>query len=151
MVSTILFQGCGKKAASSTGGYDMGEKVRVGPLTYTVLEADWKSQLGEFPVSRVAEQNFLLIRISVTNSGGNAVNIPSFTLESSRGDSYTEVQDVRGVERWLGIFRNLNPAMTEDGWILFDVPKNSYRVKLTDPEATDPEAGVFVKIPLRME
>ena len=128
----------------------MGEKVRVGSFTYNVLEAEWRNQLGDFPAARVPEQNFLLIRVSVTNSGGKAEPIPPLTLENSRGDSYNEVQDGRGVNGWIGIFRNLNPAMTEDAWVLFDVPTNSYRLKITEPDDPDDSRVAYVKIPLKL-
>ena len=131
--------------------HDMGEKVRVGGLTYTVLEAAWKNQIGDFPAARMPAQNFLLIRVSVTNSGGKQTDVPSLTLENDRGDSYPEVQDGTGITNWLGILRSINPAMTEEGWVVFDVPTNAYNLRLADPDNPDATRISFVKIPLKLE
>ena len=150
VVSAILLQGCGRQSSPQVREVDMGEKVRVGAFTYNVLESEWKNQLGDFPAVRVPEQNFLLVRVSVTNSGGKVEAIPPMVLENSHGDTYNEVQDGRGVNGWIGIFRNLNPAMTEDAWILFDVPTNSYRLKITEPDDTEGTRAAYVKIPLKL-
>lgn len=128
--------------------FDMGEKVPVGPLTYTIIESQWKSQLGTFPTARIPQSNFLLLRITVTNSGGSEISIPSLEIENTRGDSFTEVSG-EGVDRWLGVLRRIPPAGTEEGWILFDVPTNSYRLKVQDLNSQS-DRITYVKIPLRL-
>jgi hypothetical protein len=139
-----------RKASAGTD-YRLGDQIVLSPLTYTVVESKWAAELGEFPTQRIPERNFLLIRISVTNSGGSPVTLPFFTLENSAGKTFREVQDGAGVENWLGMLRTVKPAETEDGWILFDAPTNSYRLAIPDPADPDGARVVKVEIPLRLD
>jgi Domain of unknown function (DUF4352) len=135
--------------------YNIGDRVVLGNLTYNVLETQWKSQLGAFPTVRMPQNSFLLVRITVTNGSGSDVNIPMLSLENSAGATFTELTDGSGVENWLGIVRQLAPADTDTGWIVFDVPTNSYRLKLTEPlDAGSSDSGpdtAFVLLPLNLQ
>lgn len=147
--SFLMSIGC-KQAAPAKLEYHIGDPANVGPLTYTVLETHWKNQLDGFPTPRAPERNFLLVRLSVTNGGGKEAGIPFLTLENSKGESFTESNDGTGVDSWLGLLRRISPAQTEDGWLLFDVPTNTYRLRLTDG-AVENEHVAYVNIPLSME
>jgi hypothetical protein len=146
----IAAAGCGKSAPPKPQ-YDMGERVKVGGLTYNVIESEWKSQLGEFPQIHTPTRNFLLIRVSITNSSGVIRTMPSLTVENSNGDSFTEEASGLGVPNWLGLLRRLPPAQTEEGWVLFDVPTNSYRLRLSDTTDAGEEIVTHVAIPLKLE
>src|SRR5438552_2982873 len=61
--------------------YPMGERVPVGPLTYTVIESAWRTELGDAVQPRRPERRFLLITLSVTNSSKSEVSIPLLHLE----------------------------------------------------------------------
>lgn len=145
-VSVFLSLGCTKSVPARVE-FNIGDSATAGPLTYNVVEAHWKSQLEGFPTQRVPQRNFLLVRITVTNSGGTEMGIPFLKLENSNGDSFTESEDGSGVDHWLGLIRRINPAQTEDGWLLFDVPTNSYKLRLTDG-AVENEHIAYVTIPL---
>jgi hypothetical protein len=128
----------------------MGDPAVAGPLTFTVLETKWQSQLEGFPTPRMPERNFLLIRVSVTNSGGADTNIPFLQLQNSSNDMFNELENGSGVDGWLGMLRTIRPAQTEEGWILFDVPTNSYRLRVTDGNVEN-ERVTYVSIPLTMQ
>lgn len=146
---TGCFQcGCTRPGTVQAAEYNIGDRVQVGPLVYHVMEADWSTQLGEFPSARMPERKFLLIRLSVTNSGGETVTIPQAEVENSRGESYQELTDGAGVPDWLGLLRSLSPAATEQGVIAFDVPSNAYRLRLTDGGDLEHARVAYVKIPL---
>lgn len=145
-VFLFLCAGC-KQPAPAKLEFRIGDPATAGPLTYNVVETRWKSQLEGFPTSRIPERNFLLIRVSITNSGGAEMGIPFLKLENSNGDSYSESEDGSGVDHWLGLMRRINPAQTEDGWLLFDVPTNSYKLRLSDG-ALENEHVAYVSIPL---
>ena len=140
--------GC-NKGGPAKDTYDMGEKVRMGSLTYNVIEAKWKSQLGEGMTARLPDRNFLLVKISVTNGGANEKSIPAFALDNSNGDSYTESSDGKGVDGWMGVIRRVQSSSTEEGWVLFDVPTNSYTLRLGDPDNPDAREAL-IKIPLQL-
>lgn len=147
---SLLLAGC-NRAAVSTADHAMGEKVGVGPLTYTVIESNWSSQLGEGFKIRSPQQRFLMITLSVTNGGGSDIPVPLLTLESSGGRSFVESDNGDGVDNWLGLIRNVSPAQTMQGKILFDVPLGSYRLRLTDGAGAGAERYSWVSIPLRID
>ena len=147
---TVLLTNCGSKAETTKVEYQMGERVPVGPLTYTVVESAWASQLGhEFKI-RVPQQRFLLITISATNGGGKEVSVPLLSLEKQNGELVRELEDGEGVEPWFGLFRTIAPAQTQQGKIVFDVPLSSYRLRLTDGGETLSEKYAWVKIDLNL-
>lgn len=129
----------------------MGERVTVGPLTYNVVETAWRSQLGDVLRIRVPEQRFLLITISVTNGGGKEISVPLLTLENQSGKDFRETDQGEGVDNWFGLLRDLRPAETQQGRILFDVPLTSYRLRLTDGGDSGVEKYAWVEIPLRID
>ena len=128
----------------------MGDPAVAGPLTFTVLETKWQSQLEGFPTPRMPERNFFLVRLSVTNSSGSETNIPFLKLENSSGDVFSELENGSGVDGWLGMIRHIRPAQTEEGWILFDVPTNSYKLRVTDGNVEN-ERVTYVSLPLSMQ
>lgn len=149
--AALFTPGCGKQQNSLRIDYDMGEKVTVGPLTYTVVESSWRSQLGNEFKMRIPQQRFLMITVAVTNGGGHEVSIPLLTLENSNGQSYLESDNGEGVDNWFGILRSLTPAQTQQGRILFDVPLASYKLRLSDGGLAGSEKYSWVQIPLRMD
>lgn len=132
--------------------FRMGERMQVGKLVYNAMETKWRADLGEMLTKRVPQNRFLLIRLAITNSGGSEKSIPMLTLESPSGETFTELQDGAGVDGWLGLLRNIAPAQTEEGWILFDVPPNNYNLRVVDP-SDDPaaEQSLLISIPLAMD
>lgn len=131
--------------------FRMGEKVKVGPMTYDVIETEWKSQLGDIFKTRIPNHRFLLIRLTVTNGGGAEVAIPLLAIENGRGESFTELADGEGVTQWLGFLRRIQPAQTEDGRLLFDVPTGAYQLRVTDGGETGKEKTAVIEIPLNLE
>ncbi len=150
LVTLFCLNGCGKMEKPKDV-FDMGEKVKVGSLTYNVLEAVWKQELSAFPTNRVPERNFLLVRVTVTNSGGTDRSIPGLVLSNSKGDTYPESTDGSGVDRWLGVIRRLSPAGTEEGWLLFDVPTNSYKLRVADSDDDGTERTALINLPLKLD
>jgi len=131
--------------------YPLGEKVPVGPLTYTVVETTWRSQLGQTLNIRAPQKRFLLITISVTNGGGHEISVPLLQLEDANGKTYSESDNGEGVDNWFGILRTLRPAETQQGRLLFDVPLTSFKLRLTDGGEPGTEKYAWVQIPLRMD
>lgn len=143
--------GCNKTRNSLEIEYPMGERVRLGPLTYNVIDSTWRSQLGDALKTRVPTQRFLMITLSATNGGGREVSIPLLSLENQSGQMFLESDNGEGVENWFGLLRTLTPAQTEQGRIVFDVPLASYRLRLTDGGEPGSEKFAWVEIPLRMD
>ena len=92
-----------------------------------------------------------MITISVTNGGGHEISVPLLSLEGANGQSIMELDNGEGVDHWFGVLRNLSPAQTQQGRLLFDVPLSSYKLRVTDGGEAGSEKYAWVEIPLRME
>jgi hypothetical protein len=149
-VSVLILGGCQKQQAARMD-FAMGEPVRVGQMTYSVIESAWRSQLGQLFKIRTPEQRFLLINVSVTNGTGKDVSIPLLTLEGNNGKTFREIPDGEGVDNWFGLLRTISPGQTQQGNILFDVPLTSYKLRVPDVNETGFEGYASVQIPLRMD
>lgn len=129
----------------------MGEKVAVGKLMYSVLNADWKTHLGEGSNNRVPEKRFLVIEMSIANAGMDEVSVPLFLLHDSNGKTYRELENGDGVDNWMGLLRILRPTQSLNGRIVFDLPMTNYKLQVTDGGPPDEEQTSFIDIPLQME
>src|SRR4051794_13002522 len=121
-VLAMSLAGCGNRADTSLlGTFRMGEKVQIGPLTYTVLESEWKNSLNDAPGSRPPQNRYLLVRLSCVNTGNAPLTIPTIELVAADKKTYTELtQGVADVPNWLGVIRTVQPGKTEQGRIVFD-------------------------------
>ncbi|MDP3000929.1 MAG: DUF4352 domain-containing protein [Bryobacterales bacterium] len=151
-LAAVCIFGCGRPQAAQTRTYRLGERVEVGPLIYSVFHAEWRTQLGEGPELRTPKNRFLIVQLTITNSGGGETSIPPVTLEDGRGGSFPEEISGAGVTNWLGLLRKLRPAQTEQGRIVFDAPTGAYRLRVTDdnPELGQ-EKAALIDIPLRLD
>lgn len=127
----------------------LGERAEAGTFVFVALETNWTSQLGGMPNVRVPKNQFLAVRLSITNQGGGQAGCPMLTLFDAADNRYPEVDDAKELDGWLGLVRMLAPAGTEFGWILFDVPPNSYVLQVTDGNVEN-EKSAFIDLPLRM-
>jgi hypothetical protein len=145
-----LCTSCGSQTANRID-YQMGERVTIGPLTYNVIETKWPSQLGDELRMRSPERRFFVVSISVTNGGGRPVDLPALSVEGSNGELYKESENGEGVLNWIGMLREIRPAQTMQGRILFDVPLGSYRLRLPDGGEPGTEKFAWVQIPLHLD
>jgi hypothetical protein len=129
--------------------YRMGERVQVGPLIYTVLDTEWRDQIGDASNPRLPGNRFLAVRLSVTNSGAVTSAVPTAAVIDSHGESHTELNDAGGVPEWLGYIRSVKPADTLIGRVVFDVPAAAYDLKLSND--ADPENVISATVDLPLE
>lgn len=145
LISALLLAGCSSSSKKEAKIYGAGEKATVGPLIYSVVDTQFAPVLGEDPNNQRTPQNrFVMVQISVSNSGNAEANIPLMTLIDDSGKQYPELADGTFVPRWLGVIRKVGSAQTEAGDVVFDAPAQHYRLRLT--EELDDE--VSVDIPL---
>lgn len=114
-----------------------------------MIEASWKSQIAAGDRSWVPTQRFLIVRLSVTNSSAETVAVPSLTLIDDGGRLYSESIGGAEIPNLWGLVRNLKPADTMEGAVLFDVEPKSYKLKLSDGAATG--RIDLVEMPLQFE
>jgi len=141
----------GSRRAEGSRSYPMGSQVYVGPLTFTALEAEWKEQLDTENGPRTPKSRFLLLRVTVTNSGGAEQGVPLLSLVDPKGNTYLEEDKGEGVSRWLGLLRVLKPAQTEEGYLLFDAPPGSYQLRVTTGGDPEQEMVALIDIPFKLD
>ena len=147
----VFLTGCGSGARVARASHQMGERVQVGPLIYNVLEADWFDEIQAPTRARVPNARFLVIRITITNSGNKEVNVPLLNLEKADGSSFMELSEGEGVEEWIGVLRTVSPAETQSGRIVFDVRPGAYSLRLSDGSELERERTALVAIPLKLK
>lgn len=150
LLSAAFLLGCGAREKAPPAPHAMGERVQVGPLVYTVLEAGWENELGDGAGARIPKNRFLVIRLSVQNAGSKELTLPLLTLEDDKRQETLELDNGQGLEEWLGLLRPVAPANTIQGRIVFDVPPAPYKLRLTDAADLEDERMAYVNIPLTL-
>jgi hypothetical protein len=128
--------------------YQMGERVLMGHLIYTVFERQWMPQIGSGLDARIPQNRFYLLRISVLNSGGADAIVPTISLVDDAGASFAEIENGDGVPDFIGSLRQVAPAETVQGNLLFDVSPKHYKLKVSDE---DGKQAALVDLPLSFE
>jgi hypothetical protein len=151
LAAGLFLCGCSSgKPEADNRTYGMGEPAAVGPLIYNVTDTEWRAQLGEGPTARLPQHRFLLVRLSVTNSGAGISAIPTMALVDTSGQTHLELTDGQGVTEWLGFLRTVSPAQTERGRVVFDVPPNAYRLRVTNDAEPGSEKAALIHLPLEL-
>jgi hypothetical protein len=143
----LILSGC-VKGTGAMKTHKMGEQAQAGYLIYTVYETEWKTQLGDGPTAKIPAARFLVLRLSVTNAGAQNHDIPQMVLLDQAGKAYPELPEAPGIADWLGIIRSVQPARTEEGRVVFDVPLGTYKLKVNSEPGADVESAGLVEIPL---
>jgi len=140
-----------KQATHKETKFQMGQPVALGSLTYTAIETEWKDSVQTPTGTRMPAHRFLLIKVTVTNGGGSEVTVPLLSLVDAKGQTYLEEDKGDGVPQWLGLLRILKPAQTDEGFLLFDVPQASYRLRVTTGGDPEKELSALVEIPFQLD
>jgi hypothetical protein len=128
--------------------YQMGERVLMGHLIYTAFERQWMPQIGTGLDARIPQNRFYLLRISVLNSGGADAIVPTISLVDDSGASFPEIENGDGVPDFIGSLRQVAPAATVQGNLVFDVLPKHYKLKVSDE---DGKQAALVDLPLSFE
>lgn len=154
LAAAALF-GCNSADSVATKGPvktgKVGERVPVGVITYTILEAEYKTQLGTASAPKLPAKRFLILRLAITNGGSKDADLPMFSLVDSSGETYQEVQDGAGVNQWFGMLRKIAPTSTEEGRIVFDVMPKDYKLEVSDGGEMGKELLAHIEIPMQFD
>lgn len=131
VLSAASFTGCSEKAYP-VRTYPMGEKVTMGSVIYTVYETQWLTHIGMPPDEKVPQSRYFLVRMSAVNSGGSDILLPSMTVVNDKGTTYPELTADVGAPQWLGTLRQVHPADSVAGNLVFDSPPGHYKLRIED-------------------
>jgi hypothetical protein len=144
VTAALLLNACSSRPVP-LHSYSLGEKAILGHIIYTAYETQWVPQFGDGPAARIPQHRFFLVRMSAVNSGGADLIVPNVTVEDDQGNSYSELQNGDGVPDWIGYLRQVKPAESAQGNLVFDAPPAHYKLRVTDE---DGENGAYIDIPL---
>ncbi len=147
VLSALAAVSCTSQSGSSPLACKLGETARLGMLAYTATETEWLDQLGEGAEARLPKNRFLAVRLTVTNGGVRRAAIPGTELVDAKGTVHAEIGDASGLPEWLGVLRVVDPAQTEHGRVLFDVPTGSYRLRVTDDADVAQQRTALIELP----
>ena len=151
VLAVVAGSSCKGVSKGSVRVYRTGEQAQLGQLVFTVLDAEWKSQIDDTAAPKYPAHRFLVVRLTVTNSGATETTIPHLSLQDAKGKTYPEFAEAGGVPEWLGVLRQIRPVETQQGRIVFDVPISAYQLRVTDDVERAEEKYALVDIPLRIE
>ncbi len=144
--AALLLGSCSPKAQSQpVRTFNMGEKVTVGHMVYTVFDTKWMPQLPVEPTPRVPKNRFFLVRMTAVNGGGSDVILPDMSIEDDNGNTYPALNNGEGVPLWIGSLRKIAPAEAAQGNVVFDVPPRHYKLHVTDESG---DQAALIDIPL---
>jgi hypothetical protein len=133
------------------GNFAMGQRVEIGPVTYTAMETRWETKLGDGANPKVPQNRFLVIKLSVTNGADSTATIPLMKLQGTSGQTYEEVTEGADAEpTWFGMLRHVQPVETTQGVVIFDVPLGGYKLDIPDGDVGQ-EKHALIDIPLQLQ
>lgn len=105
--------------------YMKGDRFIVGYTQYSVLDAKWTYHLSDNPyLDQAPDAMFLVVELTVTNRDKKARTIPSFKLIDEKGSEYDTSSKGVLLDKCIGALDSLNPDVSKQGFIVFDVPQN---------------------------
>ncbi|KIH69957.1 DUF4352 domain-containing protein [Salinicoccus roseus] len=127
----------------------IGEQLDVGAMSYTVNEVTTASQVGPSAFPTTANETYVVIDLTVTNNGNEAVTVDSTyfkmiidgaTFDADSAASMSANQNENGEITNSFFLENLNPGSTMSGKIVFDVSQ----ANADNPEkALQVQEGIF--------
>jgi hypothetical protein len=154
LLALFAFSSCKKEESGSSstprGTHEIGNPVKVGKLTYQVIDTEWRDVLDGTLGQRVPKNQFLVVQVSVTNNDADEAQAPLLVLLDKDEKAYREEDSGDGLPNWLGLIRTLGPGETQQGSMLFDVPAASYRLQLSSGGDAESEKNALVNLPYKL-
>jgi len=110
--------------------HSVGETFRVGEgaksIEYTITDVSVQDNVGSGITAEEADGVFVVIQIEMTNVGDESLSLSSnvFTLVDNQDRGYdTDSDAILAIEDNV-IFEQLDPGVTKEGTLVFDVPQD---------------------------
>ena len=76
--------------------------------------------------------------------------LPHTRLIKPDGTEIAEVTEIDGFPQWLGLLRKVEPASTEQGYVVFDVPVGAYKLQVSSGGDPENEQLAQIEIPANL-
>ena len=135
-----------KSTSKTIKTYKRGKTLHVGYWSYCVWDYEWTYKLSDNQfLNQEPDYTYLKINVSARNNAKDSSILPQFKLIDSKGNEYDQSSKAFAVENSLGILESINPTLTKQGYIIFDVPsKNQYKLKLSGGNLSTEYAYVII-------
>lgn len=132
-VSKNASQPAAVAGGSTEKPFEQGQSLSVGYTSYLVIRSWWSTRLSDNQfLNEDPNARFLFIELVVRNDDAKARTVPPFKLIDDSGAEYDTSDKSWAAEGALGIIENLNPTVSKQGFIVFDVPPGrNYKLKLS--------------------
>lgn len=106
--------------------YKIGEVAKVGEVDYLINGVEVTKKVGSEYVNKTAQDTYLIIDISVTNNEKESLTVSSNFFKLLNGENEYSSDSVGAIylEDNSIIFKELNPGVTLQGKLIFDVPES---------------------------
>lgn len=107
----------------------IGKTMNVGYWSYSVNGYTWAPYILESGEIQRPNAEFLVIEVRAQNNDNSASTLPPIQLVDASGDTFSSSTILD--DRYLDPLMTLNPHVSTEGLVAFDVPQGQYRVKLS--------------------
>lgn len=113
--------------------HKMKESVHVGYTTYSLWSARWSNRLSKNEyLDQKPNASYLFLELTVRNDDTKARMVPPFKLLDENNAEYEASSKAWAVEGSIGSLESLNPSVSKQGFVVFDVPRNhKYKLKIS--------------------
>jgi hypothetical protein len=103
----------------------------VGSFKYNVVKSYWRLNVERYSSGLVwPDSSFLFVELMVTNIDQRPLVIPPFVLKDLSGAEYGTTTKVFFLRDAFSHYDKLNPGVVRSGVVVFDVPKQTYRLQV---------------------
>lgn len=112
---------------------DEGETLHIGYTSYCAWKSHWADRLSSNQfLNQRANASWLFVTMTVRNDDRKPRMIPPIQLLDEEGREYQSSGAATMIENSIGVLETLNPGVSKEGYIVFDVPKGrTYRLKVS--------------------
>jgi len=143
--AALSLAACAAETHNPVRTFNIGDRVDMGHIVYTVFETQWLTQIGEGSEARIPQNRFFLVRMHAANRQRTEILLPKMSLQDDSGHSYPEMSTDVGAPHWVGVLRTVMANDSTQGNVVFDAPPAHYRLKVTDDTG---DQIAYIDIPL---
>lgn len=107
--------------------YHIGDVVTVGDVEYTVNGIEQTDTIGDQYLNTTAQNHFLIVSITITNKGNEALNVSSSYLNLKNGEKTYEASS--DASFYMGdeniIYESINPDASLSGKVAYDITQET--------------------------
>mgnify|MGYP001351483155 CR=1 FL=1 len=96
-----------------------------GPFLIQIHDSFFRQTASYSRGETMADGTFVFVVIDIFNNSDRPLQIPRFTLQDSRGKTYSTAIRARRSSKTILEDESLNPGIGKDGYLIFDVPSIS--------------------------